>query len=278
LKQLSSLLKISVSSLFIFLHLTASGGDPYHPSAGAGEAGMGYACIVKEGFWTSFHNQALLADNQAFSFAVNYENRFNIKELGTRSLGLKIPTGKASIGVIYSHFGFAGFKRQMAGLSCGMKISEKLTAGVQIDYFSEKTYGEYNNIITVTAETGLIFKPSESTRIGIHLFNPVPNSIRKTSLPTTIRVGAGTDLSKVLFAGAEIEMSSGKNLFLRTGFEYAAANKLWLRAGFCTNNTSFSFGLGYLTKIARIDFGFSTHDNLGVTTSISIIFRILKSD
>jgi hypothetical protein len=274
LKQLSSLLKISVSAIFLFFSLTASAGDLYRPSAGAGEAGTGYVCIMKKGFWSSFQNQASLADNGSLSFGFNYENRFGISELGTRTAGITIPAGKSSIGAVYSHFGYAGFKRDMTGLACGLRLSDKINAGVQVDYFMEKTPGEDYNNQSVTFETGLILMPAENTRIGIHIFNPVPNSIRKSYLPSTLRIGVGTDLNKLLFAGVEAEMSSGSNLTIRTGFEYEAAKNFWLRGGFSTENSSFSFGLGYIVKTVRIDLGFRTHEQLGVTSSVSLIFNI----
>jgi hypothetical protein len=274
LKQLSSLHKISVSVFLIFHSLSAWCGDQYRLSAGAGEAGMGYVCIMKNGFWSSFHNQASLAYNNSYSFGLNYENRFGIKELGTRSAGMTIPAGKASLGVVYSYFGYTDFKREMTGLACGMKLSDKISAGIQIDYFSKRTSGEYSNNQFVTCETGLLVTPSENIRIGIHLFNPVPNSIRKFFLPATLRIGAGTELSRILFTGVEAEMSSGSKLIIRTGFEYEAANKLWFRGGFSTNNNSFCFGLGYLEKIAQIDIGFTTHERLGVTSSVSLVFKI----
>ncbi len=271
---MSSLHKISVSVLYLFLALTASGSDLYIPSAGAGEAGMGYACIMRNGFWSSFHNQASLAYNNSLSFGFNYENRFSIRELGTRSVGLVIPSDRASIGVIYSHFGYTDFRREMTGLACGIKLSDKISAGVQVDYFSEKTSGEYANIQSVTCEMGLIVLPTESIRIGIHLFNPLPNSIRKNQMITGLRVGTGVNLNSLLFATIEAEMVSGSKLNIKTGFEYEVAKKFWLRSGFNTDYNSFSFGLGYLLKIAQIDIGFSTHEKLGVTSSVSIIFKI----
>jgi hypothetical protein len=274
LKQLSSLLKISVSVLLFFSSLTASGGDPFRPSAGAAEAGTGYVSIMKEAFWSAFHNQAALAFNNSFTVGFNYEDRFSIRELGTRTAGLIIPVGKASLGTVYSHFGYTDFKRDMTGLACGMKLSNKISAGIQVDYFSEKALGEYNNNQTVTCEVGLILAPSEVTRIGVHIFNPVPNSLRKTFVPTSVRVGAGTYLNKSLFTGVESEMSSGSKLIFRTGFEYEAAKKLWLRGGFSTDNNSFSFGVGWLIKFAKMDIGFVTHDKLGVTSSVSLIFKI----
>ena len=274
MKQLSSLHKISVSVFFISLSFTASGSDQYRHSAGAGEAGMGYVCIMKKGFWSSFHNQASLAYINSYSFGFNYENRFSINELGTRSAGITIPAGKASIGVVYSHFGYTDFRREMTGLACGMKLSDKISAGIQVDYFSKKTSGEYSNNQFVTCETGLLVTPSENISIGIHLFNPVPNSIRKIFLPATLRIGAGTELSRILFTGVEAEISSGSKLIIRTGFEYEAAKKLWFRGGFSTNNNSFCFGLGYLEKIVQIDIGFTTHEKLGITSSVSLIFKI----
>jgi hypothetical protein len=273
LKQLSSLLKISVSVLIIFFSLTASGGDPYRPSAGAGEAGTGYVCIMKNGFWSSFHNQAILDYNKTLSFGFNYENRFNISELGTRTVGLIIPAGKASIGAIYSHFGYTDYKRDITGLACGMKLTSKISAGLQVDYFSERTSGEYDNNQTVTCEAGMLIMLSENARLGIHIFNPVPNSLRKTFLPTSLRIGAGNYFNKTLFAGVETEMSSGSRLIIRTGFEYEAARSLCLRGGFSTDNNTFSFGLGWMVKIVQMDIGFVTHENLGVTSSVSLIFK-----
>jgi hypothetical protein len=274
LKQLSSLLKISVSLLLLFLHITASGGNRYGIDAGAGEAGVGYACVMKKGFWSSFNNQALLAFNTSFEFGINYENRFGIKELGTRTAGFVIPASKASVGAAYSNFGYADFKRDVAGLACGLKLSEIIAAGVQIDYFSERASGENNNYHTITFETGLIVSPSDNILIGLHLFNPVPNSLRKNNQPVSIRIGAGINLSKILFAGAEAEMSTGSYLIIRTGFEYEAVKKLWLRAGFSTQNNSFCFGTGYQIGIVKIDLGFATHEMLGLTSCISLIFKI----
>ncbi len=269
-----SLHKITVSVLFVFLFPALFAGDPYRIPAGAGESGMASVCIMKNGFWPSFHNQALLAFNSSLSAGINYENRFNISELGTRTTGVIIPAGNGSLGMIYSNFGYNHFRRQTAGLSCGLSLSRTIAAGVQIDYFSEKTSSEYNRRHSITCEAGLLILPDENLSLGIHIFNPVPNSLRKSFLPTALRVGAGIKLNKVLFAGAEAEMSTGKSLIIRTGFEYEVINKLWLRSGFCTENTSFTFGLGYLLNSLQLDLGFATHEKLGITSSASLIFKI----
>ena len=269
-----SLYKITVSLFFIFLSPRLLGGNPYLKSSGAGEAGMGSVCVMKTGFWPSFSNQALLANNTSFFAGFNYENRFNLWELGTRTAGLIIPAGKTSLGLIYSHFGYSDFRRSMAGLACGMPLGENISGGIQIDYFLEKTSDDYDNYQSVSFEAGLYFKPSEKVSIGIHVFNPVPNSLRKKNMPSSLRAGAGIELSKVLFAGAEAEMSTGEKLILRTGFEYEVFKKLLLRGGFSSENTSFTFGMGYLLKSIQIDLSFASHEKLGITSSASLIFKI----
>ncbi|HZL76233.1 MAG TPA: hypothetical protein VFB97_00890 [Bacteroidales bacterium] len=249
-------------------------GNPFAFRSGAGERGTGLVCITKSGFWSSFSSQSLLAYNSSFSAGVNYENRFGIPELGTCAAGVIFPAGKSSIGVIYSNFGYPEFRRNMGGISCGMPLGKNVSAGVQVDYFSEIVPGEYDKIRILTFEAGAAFNLSEKVTAVIHLFNPVPNSIRKSSLPSTLTAGTGINLSETLFAGAEVEMSTNENLCVRTGFEYEAAKRFWIRGGFSTENSSFSFGLGYLLKSMKIDLSFSTHERLGVTSSVSLVFKI----
>jgi hypothetical protein len=266
--------KIIVSVCVIFLSAKGYSGDPFQLITGAKQTGMAKVCVMNSDFWSSFHNQAGLAFNRSCSFGFNYENRFNLKELGIRSAGLIIPAGRASMGVVYSHSGYSNFSRQMVGLASGMTLSDLISAGVQIDYFSEKTISEYNNNQSVTVEAGIIITPSEDINIGIQIFNPVPNSFRKTDMPTRLRAGAGIRLSKELFAGVETEMDSGHKPVIRTGFEYEASKKFMVRGGFSTGNSSFCFGVGYLAGPAKIDLGFSTHERLGITSSVSVIFEM----
>lgn len=235
---------------------------------------MAYVSVMKSDLWSCFHNQAGLAYNKSLTVGFNYENRYFLRELGTRSAGTVIPAGKASIGALYSHFGYTDFKRDMIGISCGMPISEKISAGIQVDWYSERSTGEYRDYQILTCEAGISVAPSENVRVGIHLFNPVPNSIRKVEMPSRLRIGAGVTLSSELFAGIEAELSNSGKADIRTGFEYQAAKQVWLRGGFSSAYSSFSFGFGFKTKPALIDIAFSTHEKLGITSSVSIIFLI----
>jgi hypothetical protein len=265
--------KISVSFLLLFLFIGATAANPFRVAVGAREAGMGYSCIMTYDFWSSFNNQAGLALNKGLKAGINYENRFGIKELGTKTAGVIIPAGNSSLGIVYSNYGYSDLKKHFAGAACGLKFSEKIAAGVQIDYISERTSGEYGNNSFLTCEAGILIQPDPNTRLGLHVFNPVPNSLRKYFMPTELRIGAGYKISNVVFGGIEIEKCTGSNLIFKTGFEYEPVNRLFFRGGFSSNKGTLSFGIGYKTKIISTDIAFVTHERLGITPSISIIIK-----
>jgi hypothetical protein len=251
--------------------MSAAATNPFRFAAGAREAGMSYTCIMTYDFWSVFNNQAGLSFNKGVQAGINYENRFGIKELGTKTAGIIVPAGGSSFGIVYSTYGYKDLRKHFAGLACGLKLSEKIAAGVQIDYISETTSGEYLNNSFLTYEAGILIQPSPITRIGIHLFNPVPNYLRKYFMPSEIRIGAGYNISSVISMGIEIEKCTGYNLVFRTGFEFEPVSKIFLRGGFSSNTGSLSFGIGYKAKLITTDIAFITHERLGITPSISII-------
>lgn len=269
-----SLRKISVSFLSLFLFSSASGSDPYSFKAGAAESGMNFSCSMKPGFWSSFHNQALLPVYSKSSVGINYLNNFGISELGTRSAGFILHNTGATLGAFYSNFGYRDFRRHSVGLGCGIMFSDKISAGLQADFFAQKTPGQYKERRSLTFEAGILIMPSDKVRIGIHVCNPLPNSLRRNILPVSVRAGAGIYAGSSLFASAEAEMSTGRPLLLRTGFEYEAGKSFRLRGGFSTENYSFSFGAGYVLRDLRIDMGFASHQNLGISSSVSVIFNL----
>jgi hypothetical protein len=195
--------KIIVSGFIFFLSLNGFAGNPYGAVAGAREAGMADVFTIHTDIWSAFSNQANLAFNKSLSFGFNYENRFGIAELATRSAGVIVPAGRMSFAAVYSCFGYSDFKREMAGLACGMPLSEIIAAGIQIDYFSEKATGEYHNNQSITCEAGIIISTSENVKIAIHLFNPVPNSIRRSDMPAGLKAGIALNLNKEFSAGLD---------------------------------------------------------------------------
>jgi hypothetical protein len=155
-----------------------------------------------------------------------------------------------------------------------MQLSEQISAGIQIDYYAVRTCNKFANYQSLTFEMGILIHPSDNISAGIHLFNPVPNSLRKSFLPSSLTACVGIELNKLLLAAAELTMSYGKPLVIRMGFDYEAVKNLHIRGGFASENTSFSFGAGLTVHAVIIDIGFATHERLGVTTAVSLTFLL----
>ena len=274
LKQLFSLQKISVSVFIFFLFFRLYAGDPVFKIYGAREAGMGNIMPVTDPFWTVFQNQGSIAKIRSFTAGINYENRFFLSELSTRSVALALPAGKASFAGLYSYFGYADYRRQTVAVACGLPLSDRISAGIQIDYFNERTYGEYSAWQSVTCEAGILIEAAENLSLGIEVFNPVPNSIRKNELPSRLRLDISGRLNSALCAGAGVEMSSGGKPCVSMGMEYKIYKDLSVRGGFRSEFTSFSFGMGYRAGLAVIDIAFYTHEKLGISTAVSVIFNL----
>ena len=269
-----SLQKIAVSGIFVLWSSFAGSISPGRPVAGAGDAGMSFAGMMKPGVWSSFQNQALLPLLDRAAFAFSFENRFGLKELTSRSVCLTIPSGHAAAGMFYSRYGSPDFRRETTGLAAGVMLGPNLSAGVETDLFIAHSAGDYRDYYLISFQGGLLFSIRKNVSAAIHIFNPIPNIIRKSALPSAISAGAGIRINSDLFAGLVAEMITGSEICLRTGFEYTAGKKFKIRGGYSSSGPSFSLGAGWSAGPALLDIAFVTHPQLGITPSLSVSFLL----
>lgn len=270
----SSLQKTIITLLLAFSGIAVYSQNPYTLAAGARQASMAYTSSAIMGFWSSFHNQGALGREKRLSFGLNHESRFGIAELSNKTFGIIVPTDHGSLGAIYSYYGYSEYNRHTAGLSYGLSLGEKLSAGVQIDLYSTRQAGDYQNTNDITFEGGIQYSPFEEMIIGIHLYNPLPVSIRNPDIPTVVTLGTGIFFSPGFMTAIELEGNSNGSYVLRAGAEAEVIDNFFLRAGILSNPMGFSFGTGYSGRLLQADIGFITHENLGLTPSVSLIIFI----
>lgn len=272
--NLHPLLKIRLIILFILLSIPLRGQNPYRLAAGAREASMAYAASATKGFWSSFHNQALLGHYENFTLALNHESRFGLAELSNKTFGLIIPTGHGSLGAVYSYYGYSDFNRHTAAVAYGMKIGEHLAAGVQADLYSTRQWGNYSNYNEITFEAGLLWQPTNLLSLAFHLYNPLPPLLRSNDLPVMISTGVSYLFANRFLTAVEYEAGSNGFNTLKVGCEAELLDLLFLRGGLLTKPFGYSFGTGYRSRLFQADLSFITHENLGLTPSVSLLFNI----
>ena len=273
--QKISLQKIMLTSALCLINIAVYTQNPYRLSAGARQVGLAYATVATSGFWASFHNQASLSKMSKWSVGLNQDNRFGLSELSNKTFGVIIPSGqRGALGMVYSYYGFAEYNRHTVGLAYGMKLGEKISAGIQTDLYATRITGDYRNRYDLTFEGGIQFEPVNELVLGIHVYNPVPTTLHESDIPLVLRLGTSYRFASSFLTIAEIEATDQQYTNVRVAFEYEFLSNLFLRGGFMSNPLGYAFGGGYSGRILQANLGFITHENLGLTPSLSVVIFI----
>jgi len=251
----------------------------YQFESGARQGGMSGSGVIISDIWSSFGNQAGLADLSGFSAGLFYSNMFNVPDLRETAFAISMPTEKyGSAGLNYSYSGNPASNFSKFGLAYAKRLGKRITAGIQIDYlrFAQLNYG---NSGTPVGEIGFIAEPIENLFIGAHVFNPWRSKLSGTDeyINSIIRIGAGYFFSdKVLFT-AETEKDIDKPIVFRAGTEYNMFAGLYIRTGVALNPTKYSFGLGYNYKGLSLDAAYISHNILGYYMQFGLGYTIKKT-
>ena len=258
-----------------------NGTDP----VGARPAGMANSALTFTDIWSSFHNQAGLGHIESITAGAFYENRFLVDGMAFAGFAGAVPLGNGAIGINYSNFGYNVYNEGKLGLAYGMKLSDRFSVGVQLNYQTTRIAAEdYGNAGALTAEVGVRMEVSERVTVAAHLFNPTRTklidngdlAIPDETIPTVIRLGAGYQISEdVLFAG-EVEKDIDRNALFRGGIEYQPVDILYLRVGASSEPSLFSFGLGVKFESFQFDLASSYSSVLGYSPQISLTYNAGK--
>jgi hypothetical protein len=243
---------------------------------------MANSALTFTDIWSSFHNQAGLAYIDGFAAGAFYENRFLVDGMSFAGFAGAMPLGNGAIGLNYTNFGFSVYNEGKLGLNYGMKLSDRFSVGVQLNYQTTRIATEdYGNAGALTAELGARMEVSERVTVAAHLFNPTratlidngDNALPDEKIPTVLRLGAGYQISDdVLFAG-EVEKDIDQKALFRGGIEYQPVDIFFLRLGASTEPNLFSFGLGVKFDNFQFDLASTYNSLLGYSPQISLNYN-----
>jgi hypothetical protein len=244
---------------------------------GARSAGMGHASVTLSDVWSSHHNQAGLAWLEQSEAGVFVQNRFLMKELnyGGFAYAHKLNTG--SLALTYTNFGYHLYGESKVGVGYGMKFTDMISGGVQLNYHHLRLANNYGRNSALTAELGLQTYLTDRIMLAAHLFNPTRttlNEYNKEKIPTIMRLGMNYLFSKQVLATIEAEKDIDMKPVFRMGIEYKTSNKLYLRGGIGTHPTLAAFGFGVYAGAVKLDVAASYHQVLGFTPDLSFVYQL----
>ena len=234
------------------------------------------ASITNRDIWAAFNNQAGLADIRNISAGLIYENKFLLKELGTKAGVFALPVNKGTFALSFSQFGFNLYNENKVGLAYAMPLSKNFNAGVQIDYLLTQLAEDYGRKGVFTFEIGLMAKINEKWHMGAQIYNPAQVKLTdyvEERVTSYIRFGMTYIFSKSVNLVAEAEKDINYKPLFRLGVEYQIVDNIYVRTGVASNPSIFSFGFGVNLKNLKIDFGTSKHTSLGYSPALSLMYN-----
>jgi len=198
---------------------------------------------------------------------VSVFNRFEMKELSTRSVWCLIPNRLLDMSFHLSMFGYDEYQLIEGQAGFAKKLSQGFSIGTSVGYIIENSILEERIKSYLYADVSFYWRINDSfdwaltTENLIHTRNSQPSfcftGIKYQLIPTTcILLESGYDF---------------KNQFsISAGFEYEIVSQLTVRGGFRKNPKMPSLGFAYKSEHWSVETSFLFHQALGVSNGISV--------
>ncbi|MEX1192700.1 MAG: hypothetical protein WEA99_12065 [Brumimicrobium sp.] len=271
-------MKFTLLTLIFLFGIKASFTQGWMPQ-GARSSALGNASTVLTDVFAYHHNPGALGFNTTGGVGASYENRYLMRELQSQGVTLVQPLKKGVISAGGQFYGYETFRTNRVGAGYSMKLTDKLSAGVQLNYLNVRLDEFYGVKHTVTGEFGMLAKLSDKLSLGFSVFNlgrTKLSEFQDDRLTTLMRLGAGYRFSKRLVFLLELENEITKNPRLKGGVEYAPSEFFYVRAGFQGAPVELSFGFGAKWGQFILDLATHYHQQLGWTPSAAMIFQFKK--
>lgn len=246
---------------------------------GARSQSLANASVCLTDVWAFHHNPGALAYIDKTSVGLSYENRFTLKELQTQGFVVAHPLKKGVLSVGGQFYGYQLYRSTRIGLGYSMLLTEKLAAGVQINYQGLRI-SDYGSQGTLSGEIGLLAKINDEINIGFSIFNANRaklSSFQDDRYSTYLRLGLSYKLSSKVMLLAEAEKEVQSQIRPKGAIEYEVVKNFKLRLGAAGNPTELTFGIGYaFAKGFQLDAGSAWHQILGWSPHVGLTYGFNK--
>ncbi len=251
-------------------------------SRGAKSAAMGGASVASIDFWGVFNNPSVNSYIREVSAGAYFENRYMLKELSYRGLGVVLPVAQNdAFAINVQQFGYAQYLESKVGLAYSKKFGEAFAAGLQFDYLNTFIGEGIGNKHAFTFEFGLFSKFNKKLSLGFLAFNPARIKLSDYNgyndyIPVVLKLGARYEFSERISAISEVEKDIYRDYVLKFGLDYKLSDILYVRGGLSTGIVAYSFGIGVHYNNVMFDISTSVHQVLGPSPQVSLMYCFNK--
>lgn len=236
--------------------------------------------VAVQNEWNAFQNTAALANIEQNEASAQYENKYMLKELSTRSIQAGFHTKYVNVGLAYSYHGYSVRNEMLGGIGLARNFGDMFSMGVQFNYytayFSAADESRYRG--TVLTQFGVSSRIFPKLTVGFHTFNPFQSGINTENtvvrLPSIFSIGTNYEFAENLVWLTQIDKEVSSNFRFATGFEYTMIKQLTVKLG--------AYGQDYLVPALGLglhlgDFHFmmnaEMHPQLGLNSLANLKYR-----
>lgn len=231
--------------------------------------------------WTAFNNPAILGYLEKSEMGLQFENRYLLSELSTKSVQLALPSNLMNVGISFSHFGYSLYHEMLLGLGFARNFSDKFAMGVQFNYYTTFFTASNSYRGAFLPQVGLSVKLSRNFSLGFNSFNPFQTNINTElaikRIPSVFSLGTEYFFSPELVWRTQIDKEISSTYRFATGFEYQMLQNLNLKLGaYSSDYLVPCLGLGFKTGSFLIDLNCEMHPLLGLNTMAAVKYQFGK--
>jgi hypothetical protein len=227
--------------------------------------------------WSLFNNVGGLSSVKNVCGAVAYEIRPSLPGATRMAATFIVPSkfGSAALGVF--RFGDELYSEQIisGGFSNQFGIA---SLGVKVNYVQYRAEG-FGIKKAVSINFGGIATLTEKISIGAYITNlnrPKISLQNDERISTSIVAGLNFKASEKVILLTEIAKDLDHDATIKGAIEYTVHKKVFFRTGFNLNPSAGFFGLGFVTKKLKIDYGLQYSFLLNFYHQASVIYSITK--
>jgi len=239
------------------------------------------ASVAETSDWSAFANPASIGYVQDKLLNIQYENRYFIPELSTKSIGLVLPSKLINTGLSASYFGYAEYNQMLFGIGFSRNFDKKFSIAVQFDYLTAFFSTPGRHYGAFFPQIGLNMSLSSDFHLGFSTFNPfqavIKSEYSSMLLPSVFSIGTEYLLSPDFVIYTQLDKEISSNYRLTLGTEYSMLQFLTVKLGL--------YHAGYLvpcfgfqTKFSSFTFHLNEelHPLLGLVSIASLQYRFKK--
>ncbi|RCK77643.1 MAG: hypothetical protein IGBAC_1952 [Ignavibacteriae bacterium] len=256
---------------FFFVNTTVFGSfEGYEYGSKSIAMGCAFTGLSNDCF-SIFYNPAGLANskyNEVAFFLSPYQ--FGLKELSTTVIVANYHTKYGTIGFAGKKFGFELYQ-ELTGSIVYANQFNKINLGTTIN-INSLTIKNYGNDITLGLDVGVLLPLMSKFYIGFNIKNINAPTIgrKKEKLPQILLSGVSYRPVDDFLITFDLQKEYKSDLSFASGAEYKIYDLASLRIGMRNIPSTYSAGIGVEYNFLRLDYAFLSHQQLGISHSITI--------